>query len=141
MLRRLAWSSIPSPSLSAAHLDDIGARARRDNERNHVSGMLLFTGAHFLAILEGHEWDLQKLWLRLEQDRRHDALIRIGNDRCGNRWFPQWKMAYADHALVASRIEELRSGSARISTKWAQMIHPIMFNLTNIDRAQVATLT
>jgi hypothetical protein len=41
-------------------------------------------------------------------------------------------MAYTDHALVASRIEELRSDSARISTKWAQMIHPIMFNAVNM---------
>ena len=132
MLRRLAWSSIPSPSLSAAQLEEIRARARRNNERNHVSGLLLFTGEHFLAILEGHEWDLQKLWLRLEQDRRHRELIRIGNDRCGNRWFPQWKMSYTGHALVAARIEELRAESAHISSKWAQMVRPILFNVANM---------
>ena len=94
--------------------------------------MLLFTGAHFLAILEGHEWDLQKLWLRLELDQRHGELICIGNDRCGNRWFPEWKMAYAEHALVASRIEELRSEFARSSAKWAQVIHSLMLNAANM---------
>jgi len=93
MLRRLAWSSIPSRSLSAARLNEIGARARRNNERNHVSGMLLFTGAHFLAILEGDQWDLQTLWVRLERDQRHCELIRSGDDLCGNRWFPEWTMA------------------------------------------------
>jgi len=34
---------------------------RFNNERNHLSGMLLFTGVHFLAVLEGQERDLDGL--------------------------------------------------------------------------------
>jgi hypothetical protein len=128
MLRRLAWSSIPSPSFSAARLNEIVAPSRRYNERNHLSGMLLFTGAHFLAILEGHERDLYKLWLRLEQDERHCELVRIGDERCGGRWFPDWMMAYADHAVVGPQIEKLRSPQASIASTWAEMIHPIMLH-------------
>jgi hypothetical protein len=126
MLRRLAWSSVPSPSFSAARLNEIVAPSRRNNERNHISGMLLFTGAHFLAILEGHERDLDSLWLRLERDERHCDLIRIGDDLCGERWFPAWMMAYTDHAVVGPQIETLRSPQAWIASKWAEMIHPIM---------------
>lgn len=55
MLRRLAWSSVPSPSFTPARLNEIVARARCNNERHHVSGMLLYTGAHFLGVLEGAE--------------------------------------------------------------------------------------
>jgi hypothetical protein len=126
MLRRLAWSSVPSSSFSARCLNDIVAPSRRNNERNHISGMLLFTGAHFLGILEGHERDLHNLWLRLERDERHSDLIRIGHDPCGKRWFPEWMMAYTDHAVVGPQIERLRSSQAWIASKWAEMIHPIM---------------
>jgi hypothetical protein len=126
MLRRLAWSSVPSQSFSAARLNEIVALSRRNNERNHLSGMLLFTGAHFLAILEGHEWDLNKLWLRLERDDRHCDLIRIGDELCGKRWFPEWMMAYTDHAVVGPQIEKLRSSQAWIASKWTEMIHPIL---------------
>jgi hypothetical protein len=126
MLRRLAWSSVPSPSFSAARLNEIVAPSRRYNERNHLSGMLLFTGAHFLAILEGHERDLNKLWPRLERDDRHCDLIRIGDELCGKRWFPEWMMAYTDHAVVGPQIETLRSPQAWIASKWTEMIHPIM---------------
>jgi hypothetical protein len=126
MLRRLAWSSVPSPSFSAARLNEIVAPSRRNNERNHISGMLLFTGAHFLGILEGDERDLGNLWLRLERDERHCDLIRIGDDLCGERWFPEWMMAYTDHAVVGPQIERLRSPQAWIASKWAEMIHPIM---------------
>src|SRR5436305_7503694 len=124
MLRRLAWSSVPSSSLSTGRLNEIVAPSRRNNERNHVCGMLLFTGVHFLGILEGHERDLHNLWQRLERDGRHSGLIRIGHDRCGRRWFPEWIMAYTDHAVVGPQIERLRSSQAWIASKWAEMIHP-----------------
>lgn len=126
MLRRLAWSSIRSPSFSVADLNAIVARWRRNNERHHISGMLLFTGVHFLGILEGDEWDLGKLWLRLERDPRHCDLVRIGNDLCGERWFPEWTMAYADYERVATQIETIRSPQTWIAAKWAELIRPIL---------------
>ena len=126
MLRRLARSSVPSSSFSAARLNEIVAPSRRNNERNHLSGMLLFTGAHFLGILEGDQRDLDNLWLRLEQDKRHHGLIRIGDEACGERWFPDWMMAYTDHAVVGSQIETLRAPMAGIASKWMELIRPIM---------------
>src|ERR1700674_4489268 len=120
MLRRLAWSSVPSPSFSAARLNEIVAPSRRNNERNHISGMLLFTGAHFLGILEGDERELGRLWLRLERDERHCDLIRIGDDLCGERCVPEWMVAYTDRAVVGPEIERLRSPQAWIASKWAE---------------------
>ena len=126
MLRRLAWSSVLSPSFSTARLNEIIAPSRRNNERNHVSGMLLFTGIDFLGILEGDDRDLGDLWLRLKRDQRHRDLIRIGDELCGARWFPVWMMAYMDHAAVAPRLETLRSPQEWIASKWAELIHPIL---------------
>ena len=132
MLRRLAWSSILSPSLSTAHLKEIIALSHRNNERHHISGMLLFTGVHFLGILEGDEWDLGNLWLRLERDPRHYDLIRIGTELCGARWFPRWTMAYAQCDRVATQIETIRSPQTWIAAKWAELIRPIMVRADGI---------
>jgi hypothetical protein len=149
MLRRLTWSSVPSPSFSAARLNEIIAPSRRNNERHHISGMLVFTGANFLAILEGEELDLRDLWLRLEQDQRHCDLLRIGDDMCGERWFPVWRMGYMVDAKVDALIESFRTPLARIdldrigagaqidtfrppeswnTPKWAQICRPIMLS-------------
>lgn len=114
MLRRLAWSSVPLPSFSVARLNEIIAPSRRNNERNHISGMLLFTGANFLAILEGEGRDLDQLWLRLEGDQRHCDLLRIGYDLCGSRMFPDWMMGYLVDPEVDAKIETLRSLQPRI---------------------------
>ena len=141
MLRSLAWSSIPSSSFSAARLNQIIAPSRRNNERHHISGMLLFTGAHFLSILEGEERDLDDLWWRLERDPRHCDLFRIGNELCGKRLYPEWQMAFDVDSEVDAQIESLRSlqsagTRARSGTRrppqtggapmWARIIQPIM---------------
>jgi hypothetical protein len=147
MLHRLAWTSIPSPSFSAARLNEVIASSRRNNERNHVSGMLLFTGANFLGILEGQDLDLRDLWLRLRRDQRHCDLLHIGEDMCGSRWFPVWRMGYMvdasvdalimsfrslqprvgpDRACAAASVDAIRVPPASSAPKWAQVLRPIM---------------
>ena len=128
-MRRLAWSSVPSSSFSAASLDEIVASARRNNERHHISGMMLFTGAHFLGVLEGSEWDLANLWQKLGRDERHRDLRRIGDVLCGDRWFPRWMMSRTDNAVVRAQIESLRSPEVRTPVPgWAEAIRPIMLH-------------
>ena len=126
VLRRLAWSSLPSVSFSVARIHETAAPWRFNNERYHLSGMLLFTGVHFLAVLEGHERDLAHLWLRLQEDERHRDLVRIGDIACGRRWFPQWIISCTDDAMAAREIEGLRLSQARIGSTWTQLIPPIM---------------
>ena len=109
MLRRIAWSSLPSPSFSAARLGEIVAPERWYNTCNDVSGMLLYTGMHFLEILEGEEAVLNEIWSRLKHDDRHASLVHIGDEPCGERRFPDWKMAYADDEAVGGQVETLRS--------------------------------
>ena len=141
MLRRIAWSSALAPSFSAARLNEIIAPARLNNARHHLSGMLVFTGSHFLAVYEGEERDLGRLWLNLEADARHCELTRIGDELCGERWFPAWLIGYSDDAGVDKQIEAFRALQTLMAgapapirwtsrppapSTWAQIIRPIM---------------
>lgn len=147
MLRRLIWSSVPSTVFSITHLVEVTTLSRRYNERHHISGMLLFTGAHFLSILEGDGRDLDPLWLRLARDDRHYRLSRVGDNLCGNRQFPDWVTAYVADPDVDAQIESLRPVPSWVETScatagtpggmpgpsqprsppmWSQIIHPIM---------------
>lgn len=128
MLRRLAWSSVPSASFLPERLHELVACARRNNERHHVSGVLLFTGVHFLGLIEGAEWDLARLWHQLTRDERHRDLLRIGDDLCGARWFPVWMMACMDHSVVGPQIETLRAPERGAAPGWAQTLRPIMLS-------------
>jgi len=126
MLRRIAWSSVPSSSFSAARLGEIVAPARWNNKCNDVSGMLLYTGVHFLEILEGEESVLNEMWSRLERDDRHASLVRIGDEACNERRFADWKMAYADDQVVGSQVETLRSPKLSHAATWSDSTGSIM---------------
>jgi hypothetical protein len=86
--------------LSAANYGAIGKGFGRHNERNHITGGVLLTGADFLGIVERREWELDNLWLRVEKDKRHCDPIRIGDMSRGQRSFPDW-MAYTVHSDVS----------------------------------------
>jgi hypothetical protein len=135
MLRRLFWSSVPSPSFSAARINQIVSAARRNNSKHEISGMLLFTGVHFLEVLEGEDRNLADLWGRLQQDQRHRELFLISDDRCERRMYPEWKMGYLVDHKVDVQIESLHRVQAQVGrgpcvggcSEWAaNIIHPIM---------------
>jgi len=147
MLRRITWSSVISPGFSPARLNEIIAPARRNNERSHISGMLVFNGSQFLAIHEGHVADLDALWCRLLGDTRHAGVFRIGDEACGRRMFPDWMMGYTCDGKVGHQIDALRalatkidrepavvgrkkrdlaSTSAQRTMSWAKALYPMM---------------
>lgn len=141
MLRRIAWSSAMASSFSAARFSEIVAPSRRNNERHHLSGMLIFTGSHFLGVYEGEEQDLGRLWVNLEADVRHGELTRIGDELCGERWFPAWLVGYSDDPGVNKQIEAFRALQTLMAGRpepirwtsrppappmWAQIVRPIM---------------
>ena len=126
MLRRMAWSSVPSSSFSAARLGEIVGPARWSNKCNDVSGMLLYTGVHFLEILEGEESVLNEMWSRLELDDRHASLVRIGDEACNERRFADWKMGYADDLDVGSQVEMLRYPTMPHALSWSHSTGSIM---------------
>jgi hypothetical protein len=143
MLRRLAWSSVPSPSFSATRLNEIIASSRRYNNRNHIRG-LLFTGTHFLGILEGQNGTCRTFGRPRAGRRHYDH--RIGDVLCGRRWFPNGfgltDQSDADvqiaalrsrqtpndrnHDVAGAQIEPLRSPPTQAAQLWAQIIYPIM---------------
>lgn len=126
MLHRMAWSSIPSPGFSAARLGALIAPARTRNHRNRVSGRLLYTGAHFLEIVEGEEQDLDELWSRVNGDARHEGVIRLGSEACNERWFPDWTIGYADEDEVGEDLVALRAAPPGHESTWANATRTIM---------------
>ena len=125
MLKRMAWSSVPSPTFSPASFGKIIAPARTNNESNHVSGMLVYTGAHFLEIVEGDERDLDALWARVESDGRHDGLQRHAYEPCDGRWFAGWKVGYADDGDVGAQLQTLRAPGVARDSNWANVTRAI----------------
>src|SRR5437773_8374427 len=90
----VAWlgPGIPSSSFSAARLNEIVAPLRRNNERNHLSGMLLFTGN--ISVESSKEKNRSGQHVAPDTDERHCDLIRIGDHFADSDGFPNGRWPY-----------------------------------------------
>ncbi|MGE3611611.1 MAG: BLUF domain-containing protein [Bacteriovoracaceae bacterium] len=68
--------------------------AHKTNSEQGISGILLFHGGIFLQLLEGDKEKVEKLYLKIEQDRRHSNVIKLIATEGNQRLFPDWTMAF-----------------------------------------------
>lgn len=76
-------------------LEDILARARRNNLRDGITGYLLFNRRWFVQILEGTPEAIASAMQRIEEDPHHTDLTPINQRTIRARSFPEWSMGGA----------------------------------------------
>ena len=69
---------------------------RKNNERNNITGMLLYKDGNFIQAIEGPEQAVTNLYRKIMQDTRHHSIIQLNNQLIGERQFPGWKMGFGD---------------------------------------------
>lgn len=68
--------------------------ARRINQENGVTGLLLFDGKDFLQVLEGDEDAVRETYRRITQDERHRDLNVLFEEQVDAPQFQQWSMGF-----------------------------------------------
>ena len=89
----------------ASEVERICHESRVNNERDGVTGLLVFDGRSFCQFVEGPHGAIAELLARLEGDARHVRmkLLHHGPSATGRR-FPDWRLGYAftaDPAAIA----------------------------------------
>ncbi len=112
-LIRLIYRS-KSTGSAESQLNNILATARARNQRDHISGVLLYGKETFLQVLEGKPENVHALYQDIIRDKRHTDIKIILEDRIENRLFENWSMAYV--ALINEAISP-PDGSLRLRRK------------------------
>jgi len=99
----------------AAEIDEICRQSRANNERDRITGVLVFDGQAFCQFVEGSPAAVAALRDRLERDRRHRDMqvLQFGRTPWPRR-FTSWRLGYAysaDPSAIA-RIASHRDGEA-----------------------------
>lgn len=68
--------------------------ARRNNQRNDITGMLLYHDGNFVQALEGQSTAVEKLFARISRDPNHDGIIPTKLMTIETRQFPNWSMGF-----------------------------------------------
>lgn len=97
-LMTLAYVSEARPGLSLKDLKQILRRARENNYRRAVSGILVFDGMYFAQILEAQADVLDPLMTVIEADDRHRGLRLLLREPIAERHFAECCMGCANLA-------------------------------------------
>jgi uncharacterized Fe-S cluster-containing MiaB family protein len=69
-------------------------RARLNNEKLKITGMLLYESGSFFQIIEGKKETIEQLYDKISQDKRHDRVTKILVEPIEKRSFSEWTMGY-----------------------------------------------
>lgn len=80
--------------LGSGGIEAILSVARRENERNALTGVLLFNRNYFLQCLEGGRREVTATFCRIAADPRHGNVTLVSTQDIDVRDFPDWTMGY-----------------------------------------------
>lgn len=94
-MRQVVYSSAAVEEFSEAELAQLLSRARVNNERLGVTGMLLYDEGSFLQVVEGDGEVLERLLQTILKDKRHHRVVELLRRSVEARQFAGWKMGFA----------------------------------------------
>jgi hypothetical protein len=80
------------------------ARARVNNERLGITGLLLYDDGSFLQVLEGEQSVIEKLYELIERDKRHTRIVALLRRDVPARHFAQWRMGFASISQLSKKL-------------------------------------
>lgn len=105
----LIYSSVATRPLGDDDLARLLEQSRRSNEREDVTGVLLFRNGYFLQLLEGPDAAVRAKLDRIKHDDRHTKVRVILEDHVEERQFPEWTMGFPAAGADVARVPGYRS--------------------------------
>lgn len=92
----IVYHSTESPNLTAKDISNILETARGFNEKNGITGCLIYHNNRFIQALEGDRTILEDLYLNIKKDKRHSDVKTLYQGFTSERNFNIWSMAFID---------------------------------------------
>lgn len=68
--------------------------ARTFNQKNGITGILLYDNQQFGQIIEGERANVMKVWKRIQEDKRHHRVELLEIREILERSFPEWLLRF-----------------------------------------------
>lgn len=105
----VTYVSVADPLIGADDIEAILASARRNNERDALTGALAYNGYNFLQLLEGPDEKVEACLAIIRADPRHSGMVEVRRRAVETRDFGDWAMLYD------ARFEWRRDSLARLA--------------------------
>ena len=101
----LIYISTAVKLMTEADLVNILSNSRENNKAKTITGMLIYGDGTFIQVLEGNQEDVDRIYDKITQDKRHKNLILLASGSLNKRNFPDWTMGFA--TINADELAEL----------------------------------
>ncbi|KXF80466.1 BLUF domain-containing protein [Enterovibrio coralii] len=91
---RLIYASSATTEFTESKLMKLLGQARANNQKENISGLLLYAKGNFFQVLEGEKQAVEKLYCKIQQDERHTSVVVIDRSDITRRAFPDWSMGF-----------------------------------------------
>lgn len=105
LMYELIYYSIAAENIDEDTIAKILSVSRDFNAQNSITGCLLFHNNQFLQLLEGEKETVKKLYLKIQNDKRHYNVMVMAEGEKQKRDFDSWHMAF--HEMSSSEINLL----------------------------------
>lgn len=106
MVYQMAYVSVTDTQLGDDDLSDILSVSTHNNERDGITGLLMYHDQLFFQVLEGPEDLVKDSYKRIAYDQRHHGLSNVWEGETEARAFPSWAMGYAKPDELAKESRE-----------------------------------
>ncbi len=76
----ICYVSTAASGISNNEIEDLLKLSSTNNNRDQITGILLFSNGNFFQVLEGEKKVITEIFEKIKQDRRHRNLISIKRD-------------------------------------------------------------
>ncbi len=92
-MKRLTYISRLAFPLSEKEIEEIGVISAKNNQKDNITGVLIYFNELFFQIIEGDENKIDLLYEKIKHDNRHtDILCLKAEYNISERLFPDWSM-------------------------------------------------
>jgi hypothetical protein len=95
-MHHIVYMSQATDHLTPITLVTLLMQARTLNERQHVTGALVYGHGQFMQVIEGEEAVVKNLYERIARDPRHRNVFTLSDKPIANRRFAEWSMAFGE---------------------------------------------
>ena len=91
---QLVYISAANQEFTEQELQALLEKARQNNEKQNVSGMLLYHQGSFIQALEGPKSAVENLYNKISEDKRHTETRVLFRGELKERDFDSWSMGF-----------------------------------------------
>lgn len=90
------YTSAATEPFSPEELEELLVTARKNNDSLNITGMLIHEEGSFFQVLEGREENIDLLFDKICEDKRHNKITKLIFEAIEERSFSEWSMGHAE---------------------------------------------